>query len=122
MPFIKIKKRFAMQKSESLGQLSLALSKVQSKLNTNFTSCDDKELELKQIWDAVRDLLAINELAIFQMPTDTGGVTTVISHSSGEYLQSTCYVPCEENEASVRNAVSAARVMGMVSFLGIPFE
>ena len=52
-----------MQKSESLGQLSLALSKVQSKLNTNFTSCEDKELELKQIWDAVRDLLANNELA-----------------------------------------------------------
>ena len=111
-----------MEKSASLGNLSLALSKVQSHLKFDFTANESKESELKQIWDAARSLLEANELAIIQMPTDVGGVTTVLSHSSGEYLASTSYVPAEENEEGVRKAIAVARVSALVSFLGIPFE
>ena len=103
-----------MEKSETIGKLTLALSKVQSKLrpakeNSKNPFFKSSYADLGSVWDSVRNLLAENELAIIQMPTDVGGVTTILSHSSGEYLASTCYIPAKEDAHGVGSAISYAR-------------
>jgi hypothetical protein len=113
-----------MQKSETIGNLTLALSKVQAQLrpakeNSKNPFFKSNYADLGAVWDSVRSLLAENELAIVQMPTDVGGVTTIMSHSSGEYLQSTCYIPCKEDAHGVGSAISYARRYALASFVGV---
>ena len=113
-----------MEKSETIGKLTLALSKVQSQLrpakeNSKNPFFKSSYADLGSVWDSVRKLLADNELAIIQMPTDVGGVTTILSHSSGEYLASTCYIPAKEDAHGVGSAISYARRYALASFVGV---
>ena len=113
-----------MEKSETIGKLTLALSKVQSQLrpakeNSKNPFFKSSYADLGAVWDSVRKLLADNELAIIQMPTDVGGVTTILSHSSGEYLASTCYIPAKEDAHGVGSAISYARRYALASFVGV---
>ena len=113
-----------MEKSENIGQLTLALSKVQAQLrpakeNSKNPFFKSSYADLGSVWDSVRSLLAENELAIIQMPTDIGGVTTILSHSSGEYLASTCYIPAKEDAHGVGSAISYARRYALASFVGV---
>ena len=113
-----------MEKSETIGKLTLALSKVQSQLrpakeNSKNPFFKSTYADLGSVWDSVRKLLADNELAIIQMPTDVGGVTTILSHSSGEYLASTCYIPAKEDAHGVGSAISYARRYALASFVGV---
>lgn len=113
-----------MEKSETIGQLTLALSKVQSALrpakeNSKNPFFKSSYADLGSVWDSVRKLLADNELAIIQMPVDMNGVTTVLSHSSGEWVSSTCYIPTKEDAHGVGSAISYARRYALASFVGV---
>ncbi len=113
-----------MEKSETIGKLTLALSKVQSQLrpakeNSKNPFFKSSYADLGSVWDSVRKLLAENELAIIQMPTDVGGLTTIISHSSGEYMSSTMYIPSKEDAHGVGSAISYARRYALASVVGV---
>jgi len=113
-----------MEKSETIGKLTLALSKVQAQLrpakeNSKNPFFKSSYADLGSVWDSVRKLLADNELAIIQMPTDIGGVTTILSHSSGEFISSTMYIPSKEDAHGVGSAISYARRYALASFVGV---
>lgn len=113
-----------MEKSESIGNLTLALSKVQAQLrpakeNSKNPFFKSNYADLGSVWDSVRALLSENELSIIQMPTDVGGLTTILSHSSGEYLSSTMYIPSKEDAHGVGSAISYARRYALASFVGV---
>lgn len=113
-----------MEKSETIGKLTLALSKVQSKLrpakeNSKNPFFKSSYADLGSVWDSVRQLLADNELSIIQMPTDVGGLTTILSHSSGEFISSTMYIPSKEDAHGVGSAISYARRYALASFVGV---
>ena len=84
-----------MNQSESIAKLATALSIVQGKLshakkdsaNPFFKS---KYADLESVWDACRDLLAANGLAVMQFPGEyidgTMSMTTILTHSSGEWI------------------------------------
>tara|TARA_R100000935_G_scaffold33121_1_gene53623 strand:- start:213 stop:788 length:576 start_codon:yes stop_codon:yes gene_type:complete len=113
-----------MEKSETIGNLTLALSKVQAQLrpakeNSKNPFFKSNYADLGSVWDSVRSLLAENELSIIQMPTDVGGLTTILSHSSGEYLSSTMYIPSKEDAHGVGSAISYARRYALASFIGV---
>lgn len=113
-----------MEKSETIGKLTLALSKVQAQLrpakeNSKNPFFKSSYADLGSVWDSVRQLLADNELAIIQMPTDVGGVTTILSHSSGEFISSTMYIPSKEDAHGVGSAISYARRYALASFVGV---
>ena len=113
-----------MEKSETIGNLTLALSKVQAQLrpakeNSKSPFFKSNYADLGSVWDSVRSLLAENELSIIQMPTDVGGLTTILSHSSGEYLSSTMYIPSKEDAHGVGSAISYARRYALASFIGV---
>lgn len=84
-----------MQRSESIGQLGLALSKAQKaylplkKESTN-PYYNSKYADLAAVIEATKDALADNELAVTQLPTFEDGkavVRTLLIHSSGEWLE-----------------------------------
>ena len=113
-----------MEKSETIGKLTLALSKVQAQLrpakeNSKNPFFKSNYADLGSVWDSVRSLLSENELSIIQMPTDIGGLTTILSHSSGEYLSSTMYIPSKEDAHGVGSAISYARRYALASFVGV---
>ena len=113
-----------MEKSETIGNLTLALSKVQAQLrpakeNSKNPFFKSNYADLGSVWDSVRALLSENELSIIQMPTDVGGLTTILSHSSGEYLSSTMYIPSKEDAHGVGPAISYARRYALASFVGV---
>lgn len=113
-----------MEKSETIGNLTLALSKVQAQLrpakeNSKNPFFKSNYADLGSVWDSVRALLSENELSIIQMPTDIGGLTTILSHSSGEYLSSTMYIPSKEDAHGVGSAISYARRYALASFVGV---
>ena len=116
-----------MEKSETIGKLSLALSVVQKQLkpaveNSKNPFFKSKYADLGSVWDSVRKLLAENELVIIQMPTDVGGLTTILSHSSGEFISSTMYIPAKEDAHGVGSAISYARRYALASFVGVVTE
>ena len=113
-----------MEKSESIGNLTLALSKVQAQLrpakeNSKNPFFKSNYADLGSVWDSVRKLLSDNELSIIQMPTDIGGLTTILSHSSGEFISSTMYIPSKEDAHGVGSAISYARRYALASFIGV---
>lgn len=83
-----------LQKSESIQNLSTALCKFQGavekikKTETNpfFKS---KYADLPEILDAIREPLLENGLSVVQMPVGENELTTILMHSSGEYIMST---------------------------------
>jgi ERF superfamily len=94
--------------SESIANLTLALSIVQGKMshavkdsaNPFFKS---KYADLESVWDACRSLLSENGLAIMQFPGEyyenNMTLTTIISHKSGEYIMKEMSVPVTKPDA-----------------------
>ena len=97
-----------MNQSESIAKLATALSIVQGKLshakkdsaNPFFKS---KYADLESVWDACRSLLAENGLAVMQFPGEfidgTMSLTTVLTHSSGEWIGQQMSVPISKPDA-----------------------
>jgi len=99
-----------MIQSESIANLAKALSTVQGKLthakkdseNPFFKS---KYADLESVWDACRDLLAINGLAVAQFPgtycelDHSMSLTTILTHESGEYISQEMSVPVTKPDA-----------------------
>jgi hypothetical protein len=99
-----------MIQSESIANLAKALSIVQGKLthakkdsaNPFFKS---KYADLESVWDACRDLLASNGLAVAQFPgtycevDHSMSLTTILTHESGEYISQEMSVPVTKPDA-----------------------
>ena len=117
--------------SESIANLTLALSIVQGKMshavkdsaNPFFKS---KYADLESVWDACRSLLAVNGLAVMQFPglyTDhdkSMSLTTVISHKSGEYLSQEMSVPVTKADAQgAGSALTYMRRYALAAVVGV---
>jgi|GEM_PF-754835 len=114
--------------SPSIGQLAAALAKAQSKINgaakdsTN-PHFNSRYADLASVWDACRDPLSANEIAVIQLPKAEGSkvqVTTMLAHSSGEYIRET--LSCVARDAgaqAVGSAITYLRRYSLASFAGI---
>lgn len=116
--------------SESIANLAKALSIVQGRLtyakkdsaNPFFKS---KYADLESVWDACRDLLSANGLAVVQLPGEyfegTMSLTTILMHSSGEWISQQMSVPVSKPDSqgcgsclSYMRRYSLAAVVGVV--------
>lgn len=115
--------------SESIKELATALAKAQATIqpasknatNPHFKS---KYADLGAIWDACRKPLADNGLSIVQMPTDSGegrvALTTMLLHTSGEYISSTCSTRLQQDSAQgVGSALTYLRRYALAAMVGI---
>jgi len=102
-----------MNKSESIKELAIALSKAQGEMpsaelnavNTFFNN--SRYADLGSIIKASKPILAKHGLSVSQLTTSTNGdvgLTTLLMHTSGEWLETTITLPIGE----VKNVAQAA--------------
>ena len=110
-----------MNKSETIKELALALSKAQAEmppaeLNATNPFLKNKYANLGSIIKTAKPIIAKHGLSISQLPTSNGdgiGVTTILMHESGEWLESTMLLPLEEVKG-----ITSAQVAGtIISYL-----
>ena len=115
--------------SESITNLAKALSIVQGKLtyakkdsaNPFFKS---KYADLESVWDACRDLLSDNGLAVVQLPGEyfegTMALTTIITHSSGEWISQQMSLPVTKPDAQgAGSALTYMRRYALAAVVGV---
>lgn len=118
-----------MQKSDSIGKLSKALTAVQAAIKPAIKDADNpffksKYADLNSVWDTCRDLLAKNGLAVIQGNSvgmdNTVIVETILSHESGEWIQSELCLPLAKHDPQgVGSAVTYGRRYGLSAIVGI---
>lgn len=115
--------------SPTLGALAGALAKAQGAMraaakdatNPHFKS---RYADLASIWDACREPLATNGLAVMQRVSDhTGGIaiTTMLVHASGEYVRDVCVYPLRErgNIQALGSAITYGRRYSLAALVGV---
>lgn len=120
-----------MNQSESIANLTAALSYVQGKMdhavkdsaNPFFKS---KYADLESVWNACRDLLSAHGLAIMQFPglyselDKSMSLTTIISHKSGEWLSQEMSVPVSKVDAQgAGSALTYMRRYALAAVVGV---
>jgi hypothetical protein len=115
------------EQSESVSKLATALIKVQKELkpakkDSENPFCHSSYADLVSVWDACRDLLAKNELAVIQTGDGDNLVTTLV-HSSGEWVRGKMRLtPAKQNDPQAQGSAltylrrySLAAIVGIVS-------
>jgi hypothetical protein len=118
-----------MNQSESIANLAKALSIVQGKMtyavkdsaNPFFKS---KYADLESVWDACRSLLAENGLCVMQFPGEfidgCMSLTTILAHSSGEWIKQTMEVPVTKPDAQgAGSAITYMRRYALAAVVGV---
>ena len=116
--------------SASIGQLAAALAPAQaairpatkSAVNPHYRS---RYADLASVWAACREPLTQHELAVVQLASydpvsNCVSVTTVLLHSSGEYIKSTLRAPVAKSDAqAVGSAITYCRRYGLAAMVGV---
>lgn len=111
-------------------EVAKAIHKAQSEIegakkgkkNEHFKS---KYADLTSVWEACREALSANGLAVIQMPTAAPpgsiGLRTVLLHTSGESVEDTFYMPLKDptNPQAAGSAITYARRYALAAFIGI---
>lgn len=117
-----------MTKSESIKNLAGALIKFQTevkavKKDANNPFFKSKYADLASIIEAIREPLSKNELAFAQFPTGTCGLTSILMHSSGEFIEDTfTMVPVDNKPQTAGSAITYMRRYALGSMLGVATE
>lgn len=118
-----------MNKSDTIGKLSKALTAVQAAIRPAIKDADNpffksKYADLNSVWDTARELLAKNGLAVIQGNSvgldNTVIVETMLSHESGEWIQSSLCLPLAKHDPQgVGSAITYGRRYGLSAIVGI---
>lgn len=120
-----------MQMSEQINELAAALSKVQSamkpaKKDSTNPFFKSKYADLSSVWEACKDELTKNGLAVCQTmeSTERGeGVRTTLMHSSGQWISGVLVLnPAKNDPQGIGSALTYARRYGLAAILGIVTE
>lgn len=117
-----------MNQSESIGKLAESLAKAQGaieaakkdKANPFFRS---KYADLASVWDACRGPLSANGLAVVQFPSlqeTRVTLTTVLMHSSGEWLSDELASPLKETTPqAIGSIITYLRRYSLAAIVGV---
>ena len=117
-----------MNKSDTIGEIAKALSKVQGQLKPALKDSQNPFFrstyaDLNSVWDACRDLLSTNGLAVAQvnLPAESGVIIeTILMHESGEYLSGELYLPLAKHDPQgVGSAITYGRRYALAAMIGI---
>lgn len=118
-----------MQKSETITELAKAMSAVQLELkpavkDANNPFFKSKYADLNSVWDSCRELLGKYGLAVIQGNSvgldNTVIVETVLTHSSGQWIQSELALPLAKSDPQgVGSAITYGRRYGLAAMIGI---
>jgi hypothetical protein len=118
--------------SENIAALSASLAKAQGQIegavkgkeNPHFKS---KYADLSAVWEACREALTTNGLAVIQSPGPIAEgrleMTTMLVHSSGEWIRGALTIPLGKVDAQAYgSAVTYARRYALAAFVGVSPE
>ena len=118
-----------MRTSETIAKLATALSVVQGKLNhakkdSNNPFFKSTYADLESVWEACRKLLADNGLSVMQFPgvyeEGTMSLTTILAHSSGEFIEQTMSLPVSKPDAQGSgSALTYMRRYALAAVVGV---
>lgn len=116
------------EQSTEIAALAEALSKAQGKItgalkesaNPFFKS---KYADLASVWDACREQLAANGLAIVQVngnDAERVTVTTMLVHSSGQWIRGVCSAkPAKDDAQATGSVITYLRRYGLAAITGV---
>lgn len=116
------------EQSAEISALAEALSKAQGKItgalkdsaNPFFKS---KYADLASVWDACRDQLAANGLSVVQIngnDADRITVTTMLMHSSGQWVRGVCSAkPAKDDAQATGSVITYLRRYGLAAITGV---
>lgn len=119
-----------MEKSDTITELAKALAKAQAAIEPATKSSENphfrsKYADLSSVWAACRKPLTDNGLSVVQMPVDAptpGSValTTLLLHTSGEYISSTVSAPLTKQDAQgIGSALTYLRRYALSAIIGV---
>ena len=121
-----------MEQSEQINELAAALAKAQGEMkNVKKTSENpfyhSTYAELDAVWDSVRPVLSKHGLSVIQGTGQNDGdvhVTTMLLHSSGQWIRSTLTLPIGEKHTAqaVGTAITYGRRYSLSAMVGIASE
>lgn len=123
-----------MQMSENINELAAALAKAQGEMKNAGKTSDNpffksKYADLAEILNAVREPLSKYGLSVSQlydgmgMPDKTITVTTLLMHSSGQYIGNSANYPVAQADIQgVGSAITYARRYSLAAILGLSQE
>lgn len=120
-----------MEKSESIKELATALAKAQSevgnaKKDSNNPFFNSKYADLATVMDVIKPVFTKHGLSFVQMPGHDGDmltVTTMLLHSSGEYISQVAKVrPVKPDPQAAGSAITYLRRYALAAFAGIAQE
>jgi hypothetical protein len=117
-------------KSETITELAKALAKAQGQISPALKDSENphfrsKYADLSSVWAACRKPLTDNGLSVVQMPVDAptpGSValTTLLLHTSGEYISSTVSAPLTKQDAQgIGSALTYLRRYALSAIIGV---
>lgn len=114
----------------SLGKIAEALSKAQAtmsgaKKHSKNPYFNSKYSDLASVFEAIREPLTSNGLAVSQSIDVVDGkqvIRTMLLHVSGEYLESTMFLPVESNPQKLGSAITYYRRYSLMAICGLPAE
>ncbi|WP_416398082.1 ERF family protein [Allohahella sp. A8] len=118
-------------KSESLKELASALAKAQAEIgnaakNSKNPHFKSSYADLAEILNTTRPVLSKHGLSVVQMPgygEQLVTLTTLLMHSSGEYIESECCTPIAKHDAQqVGSALTYLRRYSLAAVCGIAQE
>lgn len=118
-------------KSESIKELATALSKAQAEIkgaskDTQNMYFKSRYADLASVWDACRDALTKNGLAVSQFPSADGPkvtVETILMHESGEWISRDLTITAKEDSPqAIGSAVTYARRYALAAVAGVAPE
>lgn len=122
------------QMSESIASLAASLAKAQGELQAASMNADNpffksKYADLGSVWDACRSALSTNGLSIIQNPSvsengDRVDLTTILAHSSGEWISSTVSAYVGNNQKlshaqAIGSIITYLRRYSLASMVGV---
>lgn len=117
--------------SPTYGKLALALSKAQgvmagAKKDATNPHLKNKYADLASVWEACREPLSKNELAVVQMPEADGRkvrLRSMLIHSSGEFLETTAEAEAKDaSPQSIGSVLTYLRRYTLAAMVGIAPE
>lgn len=117
-----------LQQSDSIKEIACALCKFQAGMEAITKDATNpffgsKYASLANIIEDTRAPLAAQGLSYAQFPTDDCGLTTILMHTSGEWLKATYYMnPADQKPQSIGSAITYMRRYALSGILGLQVE
>lgn len=114
-----------MEKSPTIAELAKALSAFQNEVKPIIFDAKNPFFKNdyashKALVNATKDLLFKNGLAVSQLTEDEGAVTTILLHSSGEYIASKLTLkPVKDDPQGRGSCITYARRYSYAAILGL---